>query len=112
MVASGKHRRHRNRAEANQLAAEYEASGLSRAEFCLQRDLPLKTLGRYVTRFRKQPTQVNEPPRPPRFVPVEVAGSRYGGSELTVVMPGGLRIEVKRGFDSVTLRQLVSVLEA
>ena len=55
MLASGKHRRHRNRAEADQLAAEYEASGVSQAEFCRQRDLPLKTLARYVTRFRKQP---------------------------------------------------------
>jgi hypothetical protein len=113
MVASGKqHRRHRNRAEADQLAAEYEVSGLSQAEFCQQRDLPLKTLGRYLTRYRKQAAQGNEPTQPQRFVAVEVAGSRYGGSELTVLLPGGVRIEVKRGFDSVTLRQLVSVLEA
>jgi len=113
MVASGRqHRRHRNRTQADQLAAEYEASGLSQAEFCQQRDLPLKTLGRYLTRYRKQSAQDNEPHKPQRFVAVEVAGSRGGGSELTVVLPGGLRIEVKRGFDAGTLRQLVSVLEA
>jgi hypothetical protein len=113
MVVSGKqHRRHRNRAEADQLAAEYEASGLSQAEFCKQRDLPLKTLGRYVTRYRKQVGQGNESPKPQRFVAVEVAGTRWGGGELTVLLPGGLRIEVKRGFDTVTLRQLVAVLEA
>jgi hypothetical protein len=34
-----KHRRHRNRAEAEQLAAEYEASGVNREEFCRQKDV-------------------------------------------------------------------------
>ncbi len=112
MVASGKqHRRHRNRAEADQLAAEYEASGLSQAEFCQQRDLALKTLGRYLTRYRKRTAQGNEPSRPQRFVAVEVAGSCSGSSELTVVLCRGVRIEVRRGFDAGTLRQLVSVLE-
>src|SRR5450432_1595411 len=104
MVASGRqHRKHRSRTEADQLAVEYEASGLSQAEFCQQRDLPLKTLGRYLTRYRKQAAQGNEPTQPRRFVAVEVVGSRCGGSELTVLLPGGLRIEVRRGFDSVTL---------
>jgi hypothetical protein len=113
MLASGRqHRRHRNRAEADQLAAEYEASGLSQAEFCQQKDLPLKTLGRYLTRYRKQTARGNEPHQPQRFVAVEVAACRSGGSELTVVLHGGLRIEVKSGFDAGTLRQLVTVLEA
>lgn len=110
MVASGRQRRrHRNRAEADRFAAEYEASGLSRAEFCELRDLPLKTLGRYLARYRKQTAQGNKSGMPQRFVAVEVAG-RGGLSELTVLLPGGLRIEVKRGFDAGTLRQLISVL--
>lgn len=86
---------------------------MSQAEFCGQRDLPLKTLARYVTRFRKQSASGNEPHGPQRFVAVEVAGrNSAGGDELTVLLPGGLRIEVKRGFDGRTLRQLISVLEA
>ena len=86
---------------------------MSQAEFCRQRDLPLKTLARYVTRFRKQPGLGKEPHKPQRFVAVEVAGpNSAGGDELTVLLPGGLRIEVKRGFDAGTLRQLVAVLEA
>jgi hypothetical protein len=113
MLASGKHRKHRNRAEADQLAAEYEASGVSQAEFCRQRDLPLKTLARYVARFRKQSVSGNEPHKPQRFVAVEVAGRNSAGcDELTVLLPGGLRIEVKRGFDAGTLRQLIAALEA
>jgi hypothetical protein len=32
------------------------------------------------------------------------------GDELRVPLPGGLRIEVNRGFDAGTLRQLIAVL--
>ena len=112
MQASGKqHRRHRSRAEADQIAAEYESGGLSQADFCQQRDLPLKTLARYLARFRKQSARGGEQSEQQRFVAVEVAGAR-GGGELTVLLSGGLRIEVKRGFDALTLRQLVAALEA
>jgi hypothetical protein len=112
MVASGRqYRRYRSRTEADQLAVEYEASGLSQTEFCQRRDLPLKTLGRYLTRYRKEKAGSNEPHKPQRFVAVEVACPR-GGSELTVLLSGGLRVEVKPGFDAGTLRQLIAVLEA
>jgi hypothetical protein len=113
MLASGRqHRRHRSRAEADQLVIEYEASGVTHGEFCRQKDLPLKTLARYVSRYRKQTARGNGPNEPQRFVAVEVVASRSGGSELTVVLHGGLRIEVKSGFDAGALRQLVAVLEA
>ena len=102
------HRRHRSRAEADQLASEYEASGLSREAFCKQQDMPLKTLARYVARYRKQKADGKEPRR---WVAVEVAGHSGGGSELAVLLSSGRRVEVKRGFDSGTLRQLVTVLE-
>ena len=111
MAPEKRHRRHRSRAEADQLATEYEASGLSQAEFCQQRDLPLKTLARYLARFRKQSSQNREQTTSQRFVTVEVASPRSGG-ELTVLLSGGLRIEVKRGFDTLTLRQLVTALKA
>ena len=93
------------------MAAEYEASGLSQTEFSAQRDLQLKTLARYVARFRKQSVQSREQNTSQRFVAVEVAGS-HSGTELTVLLSGGLRIEVKRGFDTLTLRQLVAALES
>ncbi len=106
---SGKQRRRRrSRAEADRLAAEYEASGLSQGDFCTQRDVPLKTLGRYVTRYRKQKAGGNEPQR---WVAVEVSGHSGSGGELAVLLSTGRRIEVKRGFDAGTLRQLAAVLE-
>jgi hypothetical protein len=102
------HRRHRSRAEADQVAAEYEASGLSREAFCKQKEVPLKTLARYVARYRKQKAGGSEPQR---WVAVEVAGHGGGGNELSVLLSSGRRIEVKRGFDAGTLRQLVAVLD-
>ena len=60
----------RSRTEAQQLVAEYEASGLSRVEFCRERGLSLATLARY--RKRQSPGQA-------------AAGTRWlavGGFEL------------------------------
>jgi hypothetical protein len=89
------------------VAAEYEASGLSQEAYCRQRDIPLKTLARYVTRYRKQKAGIEAP----RWVAAEVANRRAHDGELAVVLSGGRRIEVKRGFDTATLRQLVAALE-
>jgi hypothetical protein len=100
--------RRRNREEADQLAVECEASGLSEREFCEQRGVPLKTLARYVARYRRAQTSENQKPQ---WVGVEVAPKRGDAGELTIVLPGGCRIEVRRGFDAETLRRLVAVLE-
>src|SRR5450755_2654724 len=100
-------RRHRSRVEADQLAVEYEASGLNQEAFCGERGLALKTLARYLARYRKQ----NTGSVCPRWVAAEVAGPGVHVSELAVLLPGGRRIEVKRGFDPTVLRQLMAVLE-
>jgi hypothetical protein len=90
------------------LAAEYEASGLTREAFCRERDVPLKTLCRYVTKYRRQKADTVQSPR---LVQVEVTAPATVSSVLTVLLSGGRRIEVSRGFDAGTLRQLVTVLE-
>ncbi len=103
-------RRRRSRAEAEQVAGEYEASGLSRVEFCRKHGLSLATLARY----RKRAPSKAEPGN--RWVAVEVAGASSTlesrrNSGLAVALSGGRRIEVRCGFDSHTLVQLLSVLE-
>jgi transposase-like protein len=104
-------RRHRSRAEAEQVTGEYEASGLSRVEFCRQHGLSLATLARY----RKRQAQ-GKAAAGSHWVTVEVAGagstleSRWD-SGLAVALKGGRRIEVRCGFDSHTLVQLLGVLE-
>jgi hypothetical protein len=103
-------RRRRTCAEAEQVVGEYEVSGLSRVEFCRKHGLSLATLARY----RKRQAQGKAPGN--RWVAVEVSGTgatleSRGSSGLAVALPGGLRIEVGRGFDSRTLVQLLGVLE-
>ena len=103
--------RRRSRGETEQLVAEYEASGLSRADFCRQRGLSLATLARY----RKRQAQANAA-RGVRWMEVEVSGNgpapeSGGTSGLTVALKSGRRIEVARRFDARTLAQLLAVLE-
>jgi hypothetical protein len=103
--------RRRSRHEVEQVVAEFESSGLSRIEFCRQRGLALSTLGRYRKRQERQtPAPANA------LLAVEVSGRAAGpfaatGSVLAVVLRGGRRIEVERGFDAGALEQLVRVLE-
>ncbi len=104
-------RRRRSRAEAGQLVAEYEASGLSRVEFCKKQGLSLATLARY----RKRQTQ-GSPAAGTRWVEVKESAGRPAlgipaSSGLAVALPSGRRIEVGRGFDAHTLAQLLDVLE-
>jgi hypothetical protein len=104
-------RRRRSREEAEQLVDEYEASGLSRVDFCRERGLSLATLARY----RKRQAQANTAPGV-RWLEVEVSGNgpapeSGGTSGLTVALKHGRRIEIARRFDARTLAQLVAVLE-
>jgi hypothetical protein len=101
--------RRRSRAEAEQLVAEYEASGLSRVEFCSRYGLSLATLARYRKwqREGRAGTLAGN-----RWVAVEVTGVRPGpagwtGSGLAIALPAGRRIEVGRGFDGPTLVELL-----
>jgi len=105
-------RQRRSRAEAAQLVAEFETSGLSRSDFCQQRGLSLSTFNRYRNRSRAGQAgaaSVN-------LVAVELRGARRAGvpredSGLAIALAGGRRIEVARGFDGRTLVQLLGLLE-
>jgi hypothetical protein len=104
--------RRRSRAEAQQVAADYESSGLSGVEFCRQHGLSLATLARY----RKWQRQAQgEVASGNRWLAVEVSGvsATVSGtaSGLAIALPGGRRIEVGRRFDVPTLVQLLGVLE-
>lgn len=72
------------------------------------KSVPMKTLARYVARHRREQGDAGGTQQ---WVAVEVAEPRGPGAELVVVLSGGRRIEVKRGFDGGTLRQLVAALE-
>jgi hypothetical protein len=104
-------RRRRSRYEVEQLVAEFESSGLSRSEFCRERGLGLSTLARYRRRREGQAPAGNN-----TLLAVEVSGRPLepvaaSWSALAVVLRGGRRVEIGRGFDAGTLEQLVRVLE-
>lgn len=104
-------RRRRSRHEVEQLVAEFESSGLNRSEFCRERGVGLSTLARYRRRRDRQ-----APAGSNTLLAVEVSGRATGPaaatcSALAVVLRGGRRVEVGRGFDAGTLAQLVHVLE-
>jgi len=102
-------RRRRGAAEIARILAEYETSGLGQAEFCRSRQLGHGTLSRYLN---QRPERGRKAGERNRLVPVEVSGGRAAaGSPLTIILPAGRRIEVGRGFDAPTLRQLLSALE-
>jgi transposase-like protein len=105
-------RRRRSRAEAEQLVAEFEASGLGREEFCRAHGLVSSTLARY--RKRRQRDQ-GDAAAPRRWVAVELVGSHQAGagqaaSGLAVALASGVRIEIALGFDGRTLQHLLRVL--
>ena len=93
--------RRRSRGEAEKLAAEYESSGLSRAEFCQSRRLSLGRLARYRKRPRESGggSSVGR-----RWISVEVSGAAGGGdSGLVIALAAERRIEVGRRFDDQRL---------
>ena len=98
-------RRYRTREEAEQVAAEFEASGLTREEFCERNEVTLNSLARYVRkRLEGAGAAVG-------FVPVEIASTETRVAELSVLLRGARRVEVRRGFDTATLQQLIAALE-
>ena len=101
-------RRHRSRAEAEELVAEFEAGTLTRLAFCERRGISLSTLARYLGRYRVKKAQRGAGQA---WVALEIADRLPAAAKLTVVLPRGRRIEVGSGFDVATLQRLVSALD-
>jgi transposase-like protein len=107
-------RRRRSRAEAAQLVAEYETSGLTRKAFCTQRGVSVAALDKYRRIHRQPAAQATK-----RLLPVEllpdvaaVSASRNAPcSHLWLEFTNERRIAVGRGFDAPTLECLVSLLD-
>jgi len=105
----------RTRAEVQQLVAEFMGSGMRRSEFCRSRGLSFGTLDRHLKK-RRWKGKGRSVPADGQLVPVELATKKSAAEHgstcpLVVVLSGGRRIEVQRGFDVHTFEHLVSVLE-
>jgi len=106
-------RRRRSSVEAEQLAAEYEASGLTRKAFCLRRGVSVAALDKYRRLYRQPTAQAAK-----RLLAVEllpdnsvVMASGEACSHLWLEFTNGRRIAVGRGFDAPTLERLVILLD-
>jgi hypothetical protein len=105
-------RKRRSRAEAEALVAEFEASGLMREAFCELRGLAVGTLDKYRRRAQRGSQSDGG-----SLLPVEVVSSRghdanrAGRDVLVVESRSGRRIEVRCGFDAVTLERLLAILD-
>jgi hypothetical protein len=101
--------RWRSREAAEELVKEFEASGLSRKQFCEQRGLSLGTLDLYRKRRRLAEGGAADPKG--RLVRVKLSPERaQGGSGLQLVLGSGLRVEVGASFDEETLKRLLAVI--
>ena len=92
-----------------QLVSEYAASGLSRSAFCQKHQLALATLTRYLPQAR---TASVASTHPASFLAVELENTpRLPDSGVALLLPGGRRLTLQRGFCPDTLRQVLSALE-
>ena len=88
---------------------------MRRSEFCQSRGLSFSTLDRHLKklRWKRRRKPISSAGR---LVPVELAAKKSltlheSNCGLTVVLPGGRRIEVHPDFDTSAFERLVSVLE-
>ena len=108
----------RSRGEIARLVALYGSSGMGRTEFCRSHGLALSTLGRHLRKQRSRQTESrSKGVEQGRLMPVEVApavasiASGKVPAASLVLSIHGRRVEVGRGFDAVTLAELVTLLE-
>ena len=87
----------------------FEWSGLTRQQFCAGNQVAANTFNRYMQRYGGRGEKNTSEQR---LVPVEIVDAVAVQAKVVVVLPRGRRVEVARGFDVQTLRQVVAALEA
>jgi hypothetical protein len=97
---------------------DFRSSGLTHAEFCRQRCLPLASFRRRL--YRDRSAHAASPLAPPpatTFLPVAIRPEpsptpAAPSQPLELILPHGRRLAIAPGFDPETLRRLLGVLEA
>jgi hypothetical protein len=106
-MSIGRPRDPRKEQQWRQRLARWRRSQLSVAAFCQREGLDPGHFYRWRQRLAARDTQE------PAWVPVEVLAEPTGSADsvLEVLLAGGQRLRVPRGFDPATLRQVLAVLE-
>ncbi len=102
----------RGRDQIRAIIAEFEQSGLSRADFARTRGINSTVLRRWIRREQEEeigsPSEAENRVAAVRVVEEETPSRIDTGVELR--LPGGITLQVCRGFDEETLLSVVSVL--
>jgi hypothetical protein len=89
------------RSEMRRVMEEFLSSGLTRREFCNQRDIAVTTFDYWRTQLRSKP----------RLVKVEVPRPEEGVQSLTLRLANGRSIENLWRFDEEELARLIRIAE-
>lgn len=105
-MSIGRPRDPRKEQQWRQRLARWQRSQLSVTAFCQREGLDPRRFYRWRSRLAARDSQQ------PTWLPVEVLAEPGGMADgtLEVVLTAGPRVRVPRGFDAVTLRQLLAVL--
>jgi len=106
-MAHGRPRDLRKQQQWQRRIQQWQASGLSVRAFCARHGLAEPGFYAWRRKLRQRHERVTD------FVPVQVLAHPQPSTEdsLEVVLAGGRRLRIRPGFDAVTLRQLLTVLE-
>ncbi len=104
------------RAEWARRVARWVASGLTGAEFAAREGVKEATLRHWKWQLDRDGRHLSRPSEKPRFVELVASfeaapPSSDEGAALELLLDGGRRLRIPRGFDEATLRRLLSVLE-
>jgi hypothetical protein len=94
--------RRRSTEEIEQLVEEYQASGLTQAEFCRQTGTVLSSLGRYLRRRSGSDQQL---------IRVSVESAPEPAATFVLVLGNGRRIESGWRFGDAELARLIRIVE-
>ena len=100
------------------LLADFRRGGLTHAAFCRQRGISIHSVRKRLYGQKAVTTAASTPPRPVRFLPIHMTTTHEAPAipspvePLALVLPDGLRVLVRPGFDPDTLRRLLGALEA
>ncbi len=105
---------------------EWEASGMTQASFCRERELSPAAFSWWRSEFKRrdrkaeagvQPSEAGKNPAPPRFPFVQVSVPETMApcppqDRIEIILPSGHQIRVPQEFSSETLQRVIEVLGA
>jgi hypothetical protein len=111
-MTRGRPRDPRKEHQWRRLIQQWQDRGLAVADFCARHGLSQPTFYAWRRKLKQRPDPQRADSRP-LFLPVRLAPEHEPapGGPVEVVLPGGLAVRVRPGFDAPTLRRVVDALE-